>query len=170
RRSHASDPDRWMSVNISSKQFMQSTMMEEVADALRETGFPAANVKLEITESVLMHNAESATAMMLQLRALDLQVAIDDFGTGYSSLSYLHRFPIDLLKIDRSFISAMGRENKNAEIVRTVIALARSLGMEVTAEGIESEEQLAILKELGCTYGQGFFFSEAVPPKLAFAS
>jgi EAL domain-containing protein (putative c-di-GMP-specific phosphodiesterase class I) len=118
-------------------------------------------LKLEITESVVMENAEAATLMFKQLRALGVQLSIDDFGTGYSSLSYLHRFPLNYLKIDRSFVSRLTTDNDNA-IVRTISTLARNLGMEVIAEGIETEEQYQQLKMLGCEYGQGYLFSHPV--------
>jgi EAL domain-containing protein (putative c-di-GMP-specific phosphodiesterase class I) len=106
-----------------------------------------------------MENAKATVAMLGRLRALGLELHIDDFGTGYSSLSYLHRFPVDRLKIDRSFVSNMSMEDKNSEIVRTIIQLARNLGMGVVAEGVQTAEQLAHLKALGCEHGQGYFFS-----------
>ena len=105
-----------------------------------------------------MDNIDSAVSMMKELRALGVQLSIDDFGTGYSSLSYLHRFPMNTLKIDRSFVSQMRDNNENTEIVRTIVMLARNLGMEVIAEGVETEQQLFKLLLLGCDYGQGYFF------------
>jgi len=111
---------------------------------------------------VLMENAEFATMMLRQLRELNVNLSIDDFGTGYSSLSYLHRFPIDSLKIDRSFITRMSANFDNLKIVQTVISLAHTLGLEVVAEGVETAGQLTLLKELRCEYGQGFYFSEPV--------
>ena len=110
-----------------------------------------------------MENAEQTIKMLTQLKELGLQLSIDDFGTGYSSLSYLHRFPIDTLKIDRSFVSTMAQGSENGEIVRTIIALANNLGMDVVAEGIETIDQLHQLKTLKCEYGQGFLFSRPVP-------
>jgi EAL domain-containing protein (putative c-di-GMP-specific phosphodiesterase class I) len=118
-------------------------------------------LKLEITESVVMENAEAAALMFKQLRSLGVQLSIDDFGTGYSSLSYLHRFPLNYLKIDRSFVMRLTTDNDNA-IVRTISTLAHNLGMEVIAEGIETEEQHQQLKMLGCEYGQGYLFSRPV--------
>ena len=106
-----------------------------------------------------MENIETATEMLKQLRALGVQLAIDDFGTGYSSLSYLHRFAIDTLKIDRSFVTRMSENNENTEIVRTIVVLAQNLGMDVVAEGVETKEQLALLRRLGCEHGQGYYFS-----------
>jgi diguanylate cyclase (GGDEF)-like protein len=149
-----------MSVNLSSKQFTQPDLIERIKQTLHETDFDPRCLKLEITESVVMQSAETASFMLKQLRALGVQVSIDDFGTGYSSLSYLHRFPVNTLKIDRFFIGKMGAGDENAEIVRTIITLASNLGMEVIAEGIETAEQLTQLRALKCEYGQGYFFSK----------
>jgi EAL domain-containing protein (putative c-di-GMP-specific phosphodiesterase class I) len=109
-----------------------------------------------------MENAEAATLMFKQLRALGVQLSIDDFGTGYSSLSYLHRFPVNYLKVDKSFVGRMSEGNDNSEIVRTIVTLARNLGMEVIAEGVETEHQNNQLKSLGCDYGQGYLFSRPI--------
>src|SRR5438045_2718705 len=111
---------------------------------------------------MVMENVETTTKMLYQLRDLGVQLSIDDFGTGYSSLSYLHRFPIDTLKIDRSFVTQMVDNNENIEIVRTIVMLAQNLGMDVVAEGVETKEQLALLRKLGCENGQGYFFSRPV--------
>ncbi len=148
-----------ISVNLSGKQFAQPDLIEQVKHILQETGLDAQYLKLEITESVVMENAEIARMMLTQLCALGVHLCIDDFGTGYSSLSYLHRFPMKTLKIDRSFIGRMGFAGENSEIVRTIITLANNLGMEVVAEGVETEEQLAQLKLLRCGLGQGYLFS-----------
>jgi diguanylate cyclase (GGDEF)-like protein len=148
-----------ISVNLSGKQLMQPDLIREIEQILRRTGIEPRCLKLEITESVVMENAEVVTVMLNQLRALNIRLSIDDFGTGYSSLSYLHRFPVDTLKIDRSFISRMGPDNENNEIVRTIAKLAQNLGMEIVAEGIETEEQLRQLSLLACEYGQGYLFS-----------
>ncbi len=128
-----------------------------------ETGISPACLKLELTESAVMENAERAISMMTQIRKLGVKLSIDDFGTGYSSLSYLHRFPIDTLKVDRSFVSTMEDGSENGEIVRTVIALAKTLRLDVVAEGIETIHQLHQLRILGCEYGQGYLFSRPVP-------
>ncbi|HYH86258.1 MAG TPA: EAL domain-containing protein [Pyrinomonadaceae bacterium] len=152
----------YITVNLSSKQFSQNSLLDKVATILKETGVKPHTVKLEITESVVMENIETATDMLRQLRALGVKLAIDDFGTGYSSLSYLHRFPIDTLKIDRSFVTRMSENNENTEIVRTVVVLAQNLGMDVVAEGVETNEQLVLLQKLGCENGQGYFFSKPV--------
>ncbi len=156
------DPPLFISVNLSSKQFSQNDLINSVADILRETGVAPHTVKLEITETVVMENIETATEMLQQLRALGVQLSIDDFGTGYSSLSYLHRFPIDTLKIDRSFVTRMTENTENMEIVRTIVVLAQNLGMDVVAEGVETNEQLVLLQKLNCENGQGYFFSKPV--------
>jgi diguanylate cyclase (GGDEF)-like protein/PAS domain S-box-containing protein len=155
-----SDPPLFISVNLSGKQFTQADLIHEVAYILSETRIDPHSLKLEITESMVMENIEAATEMLNELRALGVQLSIDDFGTGYSSLSYLHRFPIDTLKIDRSFVTQMSENNENAEIVRTIVMLAQNLGMDVVAEGVETNEQLALLRKLGCENGQGYFFSK----------
>ncbi|HEX4947155.1 MAG TPA: EAL domain-containing protein, partial [Blastocatellia bacterium] len=149
-----------LSVNLSGKQLNNPKLIQEVKDILFDTGFDPSCLKLEITESVVMENAEASTVLLKQLRTLGLQLSIDDFGTGYSSLSYLHRFPVTTLKIDRSFVSRMGQGDENLEIVRTIVTLAKNLTMDVVAEGIETQEQRAQLHALGCQYGQGYLFSK----------
>src|SRR6185437_15792131 len=149
------------SVNLSARQVAQVDLIDRIKDALAVSKLSPHCLKLEITESVVMENAEAAAMMFKQLRALGVQLSIDDFGTGYSSLSYLHRFPLNYLKIDRSFVSRLTTDNDNA-IVRTISTLARNLGMEVIAEGIETVEQYQQLKMLGCEYGQGYLFSHPV--------
>ncbi|MGE5659214.1 MAG: EAL domain-containing protein [Actinomycetota bacterium] len=166
-----------MSVNLSGKQFMQMDLIERVDEILRERecfGSPCSqdirgSLKLEITESAIMENADMAISMLGHLKALGVQLAIDDFGTGYSSLNRLYHFPIDTLKIDRSFVSCMALDREKAEIVRAVVSLAHSLGMDVTAEGIEVSEQLEMLKELQCEQGQGYLFSKPVDRTAATA-
>lgn len=150
-----------LSVNLSARQVAQSDLLDRITEALATSKLNPHCLKLEITESVVMENAEAAALMFKQLRSLGVQLSIDDFGTGYSSLSYLHRFPLNYLKIDRSFVSRLTTDNDNA-IVRTISTLARNLGMEVIAEGIETEEQYQQLKMLGCEYGQGYLFSHPV--------
>jgi diguanylate cyclase (GGDEF)-like protein/PAS domain S-box-containing protein len=154
-------------VNISGKQFAQAGLIEQIMQTLDDTGLDPRALKLEITESVVMQNVESASGMLEQLRNLGVQLSIDDFGTGYSSLSYLHRLPIDTLKIDRSFIGRITENNENREIVRTIIMLARNLGMVVTAEGIETREQLDMLRDLKCDSAQGYLFSRPVDAEIA---
>jgi diguanylate cyclase (GGDEF)-like protein len=158
-----------VSVNLSSKQLTQPGLAESVRRALRDTELPPHCLKLEITESAVMDNAEGAATLLAQLRALGIQISIDDFGTGYSSLSYLHRFPVDTLKIDRSFVAKMTDNSENGEIVRTIVTLASNLGMGVVAEGVETAEQHARLEALGCEYGQGFLYSRPVEAESALA-
>jgi len=150
--------DLTLSVNLSGKQFLQSNLVEQIREVLESTGFNPKNLQLEITESVVIDNTEIVTDTLMQLHDLGIQLSMDDFGTGYSSLSYLHNFPIDVLKIDRSFISKQGGNSKS-QIVSTIITLARNMGLKVVAEGVETEEQLDHLKDLDCAYGQGFLFS-----------
>jgi len=152
-----------MSVNLSGKHFMQNDLVAQINDILGETEINPADLKLELTESAVMENAERVISMLRELKNLGVQLSIDDFGTGYSSLSYLHRFPIDTLKVDRSFVSEMETGSENGEIVRTIISLAKTLRMNVVAEGIESIHQIHQLQILGCEYGQGFLFSRPVP-------
>ncbi len=147
-----------INVNLSSKQFTPE-LADQISQVLQDTGLNASQLKLEITESLLMENAESAIERLTQLRQLGVQLAIDDFGTGYSSLSYLHRLPIDTLKVDRSFIQRIDSDGEQLAIVRTIIMLAWNLGMEVVAEGAETAKQVAQLKALRCEYAQGYFFS-----------
>jgi diguanylate cyclase (GGDEF)-like protein/PAS domain S-box-containing protein len=161
------DPEVTVSVNLSSRQFSQADLIDQVSSALRETGLPASSLKLEITESMVMENIDTAIGMLTQLKNLGVGISIDDFGTGYSSLSYLHRFPIDTLKIDRSFVTQMTDNSENGEIVRTIVTLARSLGMNVIAEGVETRAQLTQLHDLGCDFGQGYLFSKPVAPPAA---
>jgi EAL domain-containing protein (putative c-di-GMP-specific phosphodiesterase class I) len=156
------DPPLMISINLSGKQFVQPDLVDSIRALLQTTGLAPRNVKLEITESVLMDDAASATTILGQLRTLGTRLGLDDFGTGYSSLSYLHHFPFDTLKIDRSFVSRIGAEGENAEIVKTIVTLAHSLNLEVIAEGIETVEQLDHLRGLGCEYGQGHFFSKPI--------
>jgi diguanylate cyclase (GGDEF)-like protein/PAS domain S-box-containing protein len=156
-----------ISVNLSGKQFVQSDLVEYIKHTLRETGLEPSCLRLEITESVVMDRFEIAIAMLRQLRSINVQLSIDDFGTGYSSLSYLHRLPVNTLKIDRSFVSRMSEGNENAEIVRTIITLARNLKMDVVAEGVETDGQCAHLKKLTCEYGQGYLFSRPVAAEAA---
>jgi diguanylate cyclase (GGDEF)-like protein len=148
-----------MSVNLSARQLQQSDLVEDVAAALAESGIDPAALRLEITETAVMHDAPATLTRLEALRRLGVRLAIDDFGTGYSSLGYLKRFPVDTLKIDRSFVKGLGRDAEDSAIVRAVITVARSLGLSVTAEGIETDEQLAQLRALGCDRGQGYYFA-----------
>ncbi|HLL71286.1 MAG TPA: EAL domain-containing protein [Pyrinomonadaceae bacterium] len=158
-----------MNVNLSGRQFMQPNLPDQIAEVLRETGLDARCLKLEITESVVMDNIETAIRTLEQLRALGVELSIDDFGTGYSSLSYLQRFPVSTLKIDRSFISRITERDGTAEIVSTIMKLARTLGMDVVAEGVETEQQRAQLRALECEFAQGYYFSRPVDSDAAEA-
>lgn len=148
-----------LNVNLSGKQFAQPDLVAQVQCILEDTGLKPSHLKLEITESVVMENAEIASSMLMQLCGLGVHLCIDDFGTGYSSLSYLHKFPVKTLKIDQSFVSRIGKNGENSEIVRTINTLANNLGMQVVAEGVETEQQLEQLKSLRCNFGQGYLFS-----------
>lgn len=147
-----------LSVNLSSQQFSQPDLTERVEQILKETKLDGSNLKLEITETMAMQDVEKTIASILRLKALNLRFSIDDFGTGYSSLSYLHRFPVDRLKVDRSFVSRMEDSSENLAIVQTVIMLSHKLGMDVVAEGVEKVSQMEILRDLGCEYVQGYIF------------
>lgn len=162
-----------ISVNLSGKQLEQPNLVDSIAAILHGSSLAPSSLKLEITETALIENSEVATTFFEQIKALGVQLHLDDFGTGYSSLSYLHRFPVDLIKIDRSFIQYLFREHKpNPEfvsIVETILALASHLGIQVTAEGIETARQLSQLQKLNCEYGQGYFFSQPLPADQAEA-
>ena len=152
-------PPFTMAVNISAKQFAQADLVDQIGHILRESGLAPGNLKLELTESVTMRDEERTTRILSQLRELGVRLCIDDFGTGYSSLSYLRRFALDLLKIDRSFVSEMLNNSESLEIVKTILSLGSNLGMEVVAEGVETAEQASLLRSIGCEYAQGYFFS-----------
>ena len=156
-----------VSVNVSCRQFVKDGLVEHVAGVLAETGLDPDCLKLEITESVLMHDAQHTARELGRLKALGVKIAIDDFGTGYSSLSYLRQLPIDQLKIDRSFISGQDNNGEGQEIVKSIIALARGLGLTVIAEGVEREEQLERLRLADCDKAQGFMFSRPVDSRCA---
>jgi len=153
-----------MAVNLSTRQFGQKDLAEEVSAALRDTGLAASDLELEITESSIMDNLATAATVLTELERLGLRIAVDDFGTGYSSLSYLKSFPIHCLKIDRSFIRDIPGDENDTAIVRTIIALAGSLGLTVVAEGVETDAQLAYLRTNHCDQAQGYLFSRPLPP------
>ena len=156
-----------MNVNLSRRQFDQADLVPQIEAILSEFDLPGNLLQLEITESMIMRDVEAAHELMLKLKAFGIQLAIDDFGTGYSSLSYLHRFPTDTLKIDRSFVSSMENSSEDREIVQTIVSLGQKLNMNLVAEGISNFEQLMLLKEANCHYGQGFYFSKPVPSQEA---
>ena len=156
-----------VSVNLSGRQLSQPDLVDQITQILQEFSVDPRSLKLEITESMILENIESVIAMLRQLKALGIQLSMDDFGTGYSSLSYLHRLPIDVLKVDRSFVSGTHSGVEKPEVVRTVLTLAYDLGMDAIAEGVETAEQLAQLRALGCKYGQGYLFSKPLDGEAA---
>ncbi len=162
-------PPLTLSVNLSPRQFQQPSLVGDVAAALRNSGLPASCLKLEITESVIMRDTNATIRTLWELKDLGLQLAVDDFGTGYSSLSYLKRLSIDVLKIDRSFVGGIGQSQEDTAIVHAIMALAKSLNLKVTGEGIETAEQAALLGEWGCDRGQGYLFSKPLDSQTAGA-
>lgn len=164
---HTESTPLTISVNLSGRQFAHSNLLEQITQILDVTGLDPRLLKIEITESVVMESVESAAGTLEKLRALGVGLSIDDFGTGYSSLSYLHRLPIDTLKIDRSFVSRMAENSENKEIVRTIIMLAKTLGMGVIAEGVETKEQADSLRELECQCIQGYLVSRPLDAESA---
>ncbi len=161
------DPPITISLNISTTQFLQLELVSRIDHTLRQNGLYGRDIKLEVTESVLMENTEHATAMLDQLSALDIGLSIDDFGTGYSSLSYLKRFEIDSLKIDYSFVTKMLEDQDSLEIVRTIIDLGRNLGKTTIAEGVETDAQLEALRGMGVDQVQGFYIARPMPAEQA---
>jgi predicted signal transduction protein with EAL and GGDEF domain len=152
-----------MSVNISARQFQSDDLIDDVANALEESGLPANCLELEMTESVLFEHSEDNITQLSRLKALGIQLAIDDFGTGYSSLAYLHRFSVDVLKIDRTFISQMTEAGGDTELVRSILQIGQSLHMVTIAEGIETERQSELVTGLGCELGQGYLYARPLP-------
>ena len=152
-----------MAVNLSAAQFSQADLADHVERAMASCGLPPGVVHLEITESVILEHAGPALAILARLREMGVGLCMDDFGTGYSSLGYLHRFPLDELKIDRSFVARMELDPRNAQLVQAIVGLARNLGVKVVAEGVETGEQLDALRAMGCDFAQGFLFSEPLP-------
>src|SRR4030095_16018183 len=152
-----------MSVNVSSKQLDREDLVSQIREVLAETNLDPRTLKLEITESAVVHNVAAASEILRQIRMLGVSLSMDDFGTGYSSLSTLHQFPISTLKIDGSFVSRMTDDNENTEIIRTIMSLARNFTMDVIAEGVETLDQVTKLRSLGCEAGQGYFFSRPLP-------
>jgi PAS domain S-box-containing protein len=155
-------PHVTVSVNVSGRQFAEPGLLEHVRGALEASGLQPDALRLEITETAVMQNAETALAMLQRLREMGVGLKLDDFGTGYSSLTYLHRFPIDTLKIDRSFVMRLPGATESVAIVRAILTLARSLQMDVVAEGVETRRQAEMLRDMGCEYAQGFWYSRPV--------
>ena len=159
------DPPLTMSVNISPRQFQQAGLSAQISQILQQSGVDPNCVNLEITETIAMADAQKSAVVLQELKALGVHLEIDDFGTGYSSLSRLQRFPVDTLKIDRAFVSRMDSDPETHEIVRTIVMLAQNLGLKVVAEGVETEEQVEMLKRVSCKWAQGYLFSKpAAPP------
>ena len=152
-----------LAVNVSARQFSLPNLVEQVRDLIRSTGAPPDRLKLELTESLLLEHAEDIINKMIALKALGVGFSLDDFGTGYSSLSYLKRLPLDQLKIDQSFVRDVLTDPNDAAIARTIVALARSLGLAVIAEGVETAAQRDFLATIGCLAYQGYFFSRPLP-------
>jgi diguanylate cyclase (GGDEF)-like protein/PAS domain S-box-containing protein len=157
---YPADPPLEMGINLSLRQFARPGLVQHVQAVLKRSGVNAAALKLEVTESIVMGDADDAITALHALKALGVQLQVDDFGTGYSALSYLHRIPLDVLKIDRSFIVAMAGGSKHLAIVRAIIALAAALGLQTTAEGVDDPAQAAQLREMGCTCGQGYLWGK----------
>jgi len=152
-----------LAINLSIRQFRHKTLVADIARILAETGMEGGRLTLGITESMLVENVEETIKTLQQLSALGLEISIDDFGTGYSSLSYLKHYPINTLKIDRSFVRDIATDPNDAAIIAAIIVMARNLKMQVIAEGVETEEQLTFLAQQGCNRFQGFYFSKPLP-------
>ena len=154
--------DCYISVNVSSRELLKSEIVHDIANALLNNGLPARALRLEVTESLVMENPEHASQILNRIKNTGVGLSLDDFGTGYSSLSYLLRFPFDTLKIDKSFVQSRLQREKIV-VLRSIITLAQGLDQNVVAEGVEYESEAADLLQLGCQYGQGFFFGKPVP-------
>ncbi|MBL8959901.1 MAG: EAL domain-containing protein, partial [Gemmatimonadetes bacterium] len=165
RKTAARAAELRLSVNLSGRHFQEPALVADVGHALRDSALAPGALTLEITESVLMRRSEETLETLRELKALGVKLAIDDFGVGYSSLGYLQQFPIDVLKIDRTFVDSVAVANRDPVLARAIIALGQTLGIETIAEGIERLEQRDGLTALGCELGQGYFFSRAVPPE-----
>jgi predicted signal transduction protein with EAL and GGDEF domain len=153
-------PSSTISVNLSAKAFAKETLVQTVSDVLRSTGYAASGLRLEITESAAIVDAKRARAVLAELRALGVRISLDDFGTGYSSLSYLQSLPLDMLKIDRSFVAGIETDEDKGEIIKLIVGLALTLRLEIVAEGTETAAQVDYLRALGCQFGQGYFFAK----------
>jgi len=151
-----------VSVNLSAAQVFDPGLVGEIAEVLSSSGIDPSRVRLEVTESMLFDRIETAAIVLQKLRALNVRICIDDFGTGYSSLSYLHLLPVDILKVDRSFVVALEQGGKAEGIVAAIVALARNLGLQLIAEGVETDQQASALRRLGVTQAQGYHFARAM--------
>ena len=159
--------DLVMAVNLSPRQFRHPRLVQDVGQVLAESGLDASGLEVEITEGTAMGDADATVKTLEHLKSIGIRLAIDDFGTGYSSLGYLKRFPIDVLKVDRSFVAGLPANRGDAAIVRAVVGLTRALGLKAVAEGVETPEQLAELRGLGCDQGQGYLFGRPTPTEVA---
>ena len=158
-------PELWMAINVSARQLAEPNFVDQVTTAIERAGVPGGAVHLEITESVLMDRVDNALRTIVELQASGVSISIDDFGTGYSSLSYLSRLPVDTIKIDRSFVNGLsGGAGHDTSIVRAIVALADVLALHVVAEGVETPNQLELLSEFGCAFGQGWLWSRSLKP------
>jgi EAL domain-containing protein (putative c-di-GMP-specific phosphodiesterase class I) len=155
-------PSLAVSVNVSGRQSSSTRLLAVVCEALERAGLVPGALRLEVTETVVMSDPNCSFELLEAFRQLGVGLKLDDFGSGYSSLSYLERFPFETIKIDRSFVARLGASVESAAIVQSILQLAQSLGREVVAEGIETAEQADLLRQLGCGYGQGFWYSKAV--------
>jgi diguanylate cyclase len=163
RQGRPDAPPLFMSVNLSARQVAQPDLAQVVADILRDSAMEPGRLRLELTESSLMEDPDAALATMNELRDLGVKLVLDDFGTGYSSLAYLQRFPIAVLKVDRSFVANLGEESPGAAIVAAVVNMAHGLQVEVVAEGVETSTQATALRALGCQYAQGYLYGRPMP-------
>jgi EAL domain-containing protein (putative c-di-GMP-specific phosphodiesterase class I) len=155
-----------INVNISGFQFSQPDFKDKIKNVLKKTGLSPASLKLEITESVLLESKHKESDLFGELKKLGVHLQIDDFGTGYSSLSYLQHIPVDVLKIDRSFIREVVASEKNLELIRAIVNMAEGMGMETTAEGVETKEQKEIILSIGCRYGQGYYWAKPLEQQI----
>ena len=165
RREHPALADLGVAVNISSAQLRSEDAVHNMASIIESTGLPLGALILELTESVLMDERTGAVSKLTALRSLGVRLAVDDFGTGYSSLLYLRRYPLDMLKIDRSFVAGLVDNPEDATIVDAVVRLGHSFGLQTVAEGVETADQLRLLRGLGCDMGQGHFWARPLPPE-----
>ncbi len=156
-------------MNVSSRQLLGDGFLLTVEEALAETGVPADALWLEITETALMTDVKAASVVLRELRSIGLHLSVDDFGTGYSSLTYLKRFPVEAIKVDRSFVNGLGIDNEDSTIVEAVVRLGHSLGLAVVAEGVETPLQLSRRRDLGCDRAQGYLFGRPRPAEIVEA-
>jgi EAL domain-containing protein (putative c-di-GMP-specific phosphodiesterase class I) len=164
RREHGDDAPQSVWVNLSVRQFADGDLARQVAQILRALDFDPKQLTLEVTEGLVIENVDVALRTLAELRALGVRIYMDDFGSGYSSLGYLDRLALDGIKIDRAFISQMSTGERPLQLVNTIVSLIRNLGFVPIAEGVETDEQLRLLRDMGCAFAQGFLFSKAVPP------